>query len=120
MPEKNKCFEREGDRYLNAAKDCEGEGYFRADSFIAATKMMEKVVEISDNRKQDLISLANLAGITAFCVYVLDRPALSYSIRDNEFRVEKNIKVRSEYRPQKWYRVQRRVLAQLRNEFDYT
>ena len=120
VPEKNKCFEREDDRYLNAAKDCEGERYFRADSFIAATKMMEKVVGISDNRKQDLISLANIAGITAFCVYGVDGPALSYGIRDNEVRVEENIKVRNKYRPQKWYGVQRRVLTQLRNEFDYT
>ena len=120
LPEENQCFKREVDRYLNATKDCEGERYFRADSFIAATRLMEKVVEISDNRKQDLISLANIAGITAFCVYGVDGPALSYSIRDNEVRVEENIKVREKYRPQKWSGVQRRVLAQLRKEFDYT
>ena len=120
VPEKNKCFEREDDRYLNTAKDCEGERYFRADSFIAATKMMEKVVEISDNRKQDLISLANIAGFTAFYVYGVDGPALSYINRENEFLIEENFTIRSQYRPRIWSGVQRRVLAQLRKEFDYT
>ena len=67
-----------------------------------------------------MISLANISGFTAFCVYGVDGPALKYSFRDNEIRVEQNINVRSRYKPQKWSTVWQRVLAQLEKEFDYT
>ena len=118
LPEEKKCFEREDDIYLNGSKDCKKERYFRADSFIAATRMMEKVVKISDNRKQDLISLAYIARITAFCVYGVDGPTLNYRISDNEVSVEENFTIRNRYLPTRWSNVARRVRAQLRKEFD--
>ncbi|MBQ14929.1 MAG: hypothetical protein CMQ17_11115 [Gammaproteobacteria bacterium] len=82
--------------------------------------MRQKIVKISDRRKQDLISLANISGFTAFCVYGVDGPALKYNIRNNTVEVTESMEVRGRYRPQKWNAVQRHVLAQLQQEFDYT
>lgn len=69
LPDERRCFEKEEDAFLNSSKACDSLRYFRADSFIAATEMMIKVVKISDDRRSDLVALAELAELTAFCVY---------------------------------------------------
>ena len=101
------------------SEDCESERYYRADSFIAATKMMQKVVEVSDDRKADLIVLAGLAEFTAYCVYGVEGPNTIFESRNGEIYMAENHQVRERYRFQKWSRIQRRVLAQLKDEFNY-
>lgn len=119
QPDEQKCFEREADMYLNPSKDCQIKRYFMADSLIAATKLMQKVVEISDQLKNDLIVLANLASYTAYCVYGVDGPNTTIKIQGNNIRTTDNYAIRERYRHQKWSRIQRRVLAKLETEFNY-
>ena len=119
LPDEKRCFERNQDRFLNPSKGCEKQRYYRADSFIAATNLMIKIVEISDHQKTDLITLAGLAQFTAFCVYGVDGPSVIVESKDNMLYMSDNTQVRERYRYQKWERVQRRVLKQLKNEFEY-
>ena len=119
LPEEQRCFERIQDRFLNPSEDCEKQRYYRADAFIAATNLMIKIVEISDHRKSDLITLAGLAKFTAFCVYGVDGPSFTFRSKDNMLYMAENTHVRERYRYKKWEHVQRRVLKQLKNEFEY-
>lgn len=119
LPDDQTCFKREEDIYLNPSKGCETVRYFRADSSIAATGLMQKVVAISDNRKADLVILAQVAEFTAYCVYGVDGRSTIIESQENISYTVNNTLVRERYRFQKWSGIQRRVLEQLKNEFDY-
>ncbi len=119
LPNERKCFAREEDRFLNPSKDCARHRYFRADSLIAATEIMIKIVAISDSRKSDLITLAGLAESTAFSVYGVDGPNLIIESRGDKIYPTENPHILERYQFQKWSKIQRRVLAQLKNEFEY-
>ncbi|MDP6653295.1 MAG: hypothetical protein QGF90_14505 [Gammaproteobacteria bacterium] len=119
LPDEPQCFERVEDRFLNPSKDCVKHRYFRADSLIAATEIMIKVVAISNNRKPDLITLAALAEFTAISVYGVDGPSVAIEFRDDTIYKTENPGIRERYRFQKWSKIQTSTLAQLKDEFEY-
>jgi len=122
LPDEQSRFEREEDGFLNSSKSCDSLKYFRADSFIAATEIMIKAVKISDNRRSDLVVLAELAEFTAFCVYDMYGAANTNYSYDSQssivYKIEKNV-LQEKYRFQKWSMVYRRTLSQLETEFEF-
>ncbi len=117
-PDEQSCFKRVDNRFLNPSKDCEQERYYRAESFIAATELMQKVVEISDDRRTDLRILAKLAEFTAYSVYGVDGPSVVIESRGGSIYTVENNLVRERYRSQKWSKIRQNVLAQLEVEFE--
>ncbi|MCH8134773.1 MAG: hypothetical protein IIB77_02200 [Proteobacteria bacterium] len=126
LPDEQRCFEREGDKFFNSSRACDEQRYYRADSVIAATEIMVKVVKISDNRKSDLTTLAGLAEYSAFCVYEvygartlrMDSTGAGFETQANIVFLTENNRLQEKYRFEKWLRLRRRVLAQLENEFE--
>ena len=119
LPDEQRCHERGKNGFLNPSNYCDKQRYYRADSFIAATQLMVKIVAISDNRKSDLIALAGLAQITAYCVYDVYGSSYSFNTHINMISKTLNIRGRENYQHQKWSGIQRHTLAQLQIEFDY-
>jgi len=124
LPDEQHCFEIEKDKFFNPSMACDEQRYYRAESVIAATEIMIKVVEISDNRRADLTTLAGLAEYAAFCVYEV-YGASRVDVSDVTFGTQTNIiflthtnQLQQKYRVEKWSRLQRRTLAQLENEFE--
>lgn len=121
LPDEQHCFERKKDGYLNSSAACDSLRYFRADSFIAATEVMIKAVKISDDRRSDLRALANLAELTALCLYDMYGTAnTSYTNVHRSghiYKLEKIVSLKK-YRFHKWTMVRKRALSQLETEFE--
>lgn len=123
LPDEQQCFVLEGDRFFNRSNDCEALRFFRADSFIAATEIMIKIVEISDDRLSDLTKLAGLAEFTAICVYEAFGVTSLNNRSDSQFgyvyKSDNDRIIHENYRFQKWQRVHRQTLSQLESEFEF-
>lgn len=124
LPDEQQCFEREEEGFVNSSQLCKSERNFRADAFIAATEIMVKVVEISDDRISDLTALARLAGYTAVCVFeayemVANRSRrASLDARDNIVFTTNHVGTMEKYQFKKWENLKRRTLKTLEQEFN--
>lgn len=124
LPDEQQCYLREEEGFANSSQLCNSHRSFRADAFIAATEIMVKVVEISDNRVSDLAALAKLAGYTAICVFeAYDNMARGsggtvLASQDSLTFTTEHIGMMEKYQYKKWESLQRRTLKTLEREFD--
>lgn len=124
LPDEQQCFKREEEGFANTSQSCRDFRSFRADAFIAATEIMVKVAEISDDRIADLTALAKLAEYTAICVFETYEMAAQRS-RTSAFNSPSSVVYSTEpvitqekYQFKKWDRLKRRTLETLESEFE--